>query len=184
MRPTSDHLLVDAALLGSRAAFEELYGRHGDSVYAFAIEATGSEDEALSITQDVFIAAWTNLEKISLGTGSVLPWLLTAAQFRCNHAARRAGRRPKTVDIADYVLTQVDTDSLESTVDAGQLLDRIEKEVSTMTPLDARVFRALIHDGLSYGEAASQIGISVDSVTKRMKRVRSRLRDSFKGERL
>ncbi|MEA9986810.1 RNA polymerase sigma factor [Subtercola sp. RTI3] len=177
-----DHLLVDAALLGDTEAFSGLYDRYVATVFDYAYQVTGDDDEALSITQDVFTAAWTNLAKISLGTGSILPWLLTAAQFRCQHAARRAGRRIPTVDITEYERDGSEVDDLDMKVHAQFLLHRIEKEVDLMPTLDATVYRALIHDGLSYDETATLAGISVASVTKRMKRVRARLRKAFREE--
>jgi RNA polymerase sigma factor (sigma-70 family) len=181
---SSDHLLVDAALLGNRAAFDELYLRYADVIFSYALETLGERDAAVSVTQDVFNAAWSRLDAISLGTGSILPWLLEAARNFCLHAARKARRQVNTVSIAEYEGHEIDPDGLDERINAQHLLGRIEAEVARMPALDAQVYRLLIHEGRSYAEAAAAIGISTASVTKRLGRVRARLRKQFDGERL
>jgi len=48
---------VRRAATGDHSAFERLYRRHVDRVYALALRMTG-EDLAEDLTQEVFIRAW------------------------------------------------------------------------------------------------------------------------------
>ena len=56
--------LVCAAQAGNREAFGELYRRYERSVYAIAVRRMGNHEEAMELTQDVFIQAMTKLAQL------------------------------------------------------------------------------------------------------------------------
>lgn len=182
MSPLADHLLVEAALLGDRRAFELIYRRYGDAVFTFAHEAIGDADDAASVTQDVFTVTWDKLDRVSLASGSLWPWLAGVARGEVANVLRKRARRPLHVDIEEYAGLLVDEVSVSDRVTAHQLLDRLQRRVAEMPPLDARVFECLVTEGLSYEETAARLGISVGNVGKRMNRVRTVLRKARREE--
>jgi RNA polymerase sigma-70 factor (ECF subfamily) len=68
-------------------SFEELYRRHVQAVFRFALSVTGDRAAAEDVTSDVFLALYRNLNTID---ESLLPgWLLTAARNRARDVWRR-----------------------------------------------------------------------------------------------
>jgi RNA polymerase sigma factor (sigma-70 family) len=61
-------------------SFEDLYRRHVQAVFRFALSITGDKETAEDITSEAFVALYKNLASID---ESLLPgWLLTVARNR------------------------------------------------------------------------------------------------------
>jgi RNA polymerase sigma-70 factor, ECF subfamily len=68
-------------------SFEDLYRRHVQSVFRFAMSVTGNREEAEDLTSEAFLALHRNLGSIDQ---SLLPgWLLTVVRNRARDAWRR-----------------------------------------------------------------------------------------------
>ncbi len=183
MPSTSDHLLIEASLLGDKKAFELLYTRHRQAIYAYALALVQDPDAAESVTTDTFVTAWHKRAEIAREVRQIREWLLKTASNNSKNANRRAGRRMQTVDIIEYEQIPVESDPTDAQFDTQDLLHRIGEEVRNMPPGDAALFRALILEERPQEEIAAALGISVAAVKMRMKRIRGRLRDKFPGER-
>jgi len=67
--------------------FEDLYRRHVQSVFRFAMSVTGNREEAEDLTSEAFLALHRNLASIDQ---SLLPgWLLTVVRNRARDGWRR-----------------------------------------------------------------------------------------------
>src|SRR6185295_9293464 len=68
-------------------SFEDLYRRHVQAVFRFAMSVTGSREEAEDLTSEAFLALHRNLGAIDQ---SLLPgWLLTVVRNRARDGWRR-----------------------------------------------------------------------------------------------
>lgn len=184
MSTLTDRLLVEAALLGDRGAFDRLYHRYARLVYEAALGALGDADESATVTQDVWVITWNKLDRVDVGSGTILPWLLGVAAGEIRNAGRRLGRRPDVTGLESFQGVDPDPDPVHTSVSTGQLLAAIDREVSALTPKDAAVYRCLIDDGLSYEETATRLGMTAGNVGKRMNRVRSHLKKRLAEDRL
>ena len=69
-------------------AFEEIYRRHGDSVFRFTCRLVGQRAVAEEITADVFLTLYERIDDIDVAQ---LPgWLFTVARHRAMDYWRRA----------------------------------------------------------------------------------------------
>lgn len=184
MSIATDRLLVEAALLGDRGSFDRLYHRYARVVYDAAQAALGDSDESATVVQDVWVITWNKLDRVDVGTGTILPWLLGVAEGEIRNAGRRLGRRPDLAGLDARRDGVPDPDPVHTSVTTTQLLAAIEREVAAMTPKDAAVYRCLIVDGLSYEETATRLGMTTGNVGKRMNRVRSHLKKRLAEDRL
>lgn len=75
----SDEALVDEVRTGSTLAFGLLMKRHEKCVYRIAYGYTRSPDQAMDVTQNVFLKAHHNIDSYG-GTGTVAAWLMTIAR--------------------------------------------------------------------------------------------------------
>lgn len=96
----SDHDLVQEARAGSRAASELLMRRYERGVYRVCLSMTRDPDDALDLTQDALLKAFSKLDSFS-GRGSFQGWLLQVANRTCLNWLRTRKRRGETEELTD-----------------------------------------------------------------------------------
>src|SRR5579862_6473618 len=90
----SDEELHRAALAGSGEAMAALYQRHGGLVYRFTLQMSRDAAVAEEITQEVFLALLTRIDRFDAGRGALSTWL-------CGIARRQFWKRLEKNDAAD-----------------------------------------------------------------------------------
>jgi RNA polymerase sigma-70 factor (ECF subfamily) len=73
-----DHILIEEVRGGSTGAFEEIMKRYQRLVYATCIAYARSREDALDITQNVFVKVYEKVDSFR-GSGSFKAWLLSIA---------------------------------------------------------------------------------------------------------
>src|SRR5271154_5549296 len=76
----SDGELHRAARAGSGEAMAELYRRHGGLVYRFTLRMSRDVAAAEEITQNVFLALLTQIDRFDAARGSMSTWLCGIAR--------------------------------------------------------------------------------------------------------
>jgi RNA polymerase sigma factor (sigma-70 family) len=85
MTETPDDDLVLACRDGDRRAFNELVRRYQKRVFHVVLGLVRNSDDALDITQDVFIRAWKGIDRFK-GQAKVFTWLYRiAVNLSLNH---------------------------------------------------------------------------------------------------
>jgi RNA polymerase sigma-70 factor (ECF subfamily) len=118
--------MIEAAQLDSRR-FAELYARHFDRVYAFAVTRTENRGDAEEVTAETFARALRNLGRFEWRGVPFAAWLLQIA----SHAAadqRRRRRREAPLDEAGdgaAALRATDLADVEERADLFALVDRL-----------------------------------------------------------
>lgn len=88
----SDLDLASRACDGDRAAFAEIVGRHGTSVFSFLIRRVETVQDAEDMFQATCLRAWMRMEEFDPRRGSLLAWLLVIAGSQARDAARVSRR--------------------------------------------------------------------------------------------
>lgn len=172
---TSDAALVRAAAEGSEFAFRTLYRAYVRPVYWIARGLVGNAADAEDVVQETFLAAWRKLRDLELAGDSLLPWLATICRLQSANRIRRQQRdRARTAGEADDTLPA--TVDVEQQVVTADLVERILREVATLSPLDREIFRLCAAEGYAYQAAADQLGVTHATVRNRLSRLRTRLR--------
>src|SRR5215469_9673873 len=76
----SDGELHRAALAGSSDAMAALYRRHGGLVYRFTLQMSRNAAIAEEITQEVFLALLTHIDRFDTDRGALSTWLCGIAR--------------------------------------------------------------------------------------------------------
>ena len=87
-----DHVLIEEVRTGAAGAFEEIMKRYERLVYLTCFPYAGSSDDALDITQNVFVKVYENATSFR-GTGSFKAWLLRIAHNEGLNWVRSHARR-------------------------------------------------------------------------------------------
>jgi RNA polymerase sigma-70 factor, ECF subfamily len=171
--------LVEQSRRGDLNAFDQLVARHYPRVYAVAQRLSSSPDDAADVAQEVFIAAWKQLNRFR-GHASFPTWLHAIALRQCALGARYARSRPVSLD--DLAAPEP-VASEGSSVQA--LFERREQETALHAAIDAlpRAQReaVVLHyfGGLTCAETAAAMGISAGAVMTHLFRARKTLRGAL-----
>jgi RNA polymerase sigma-70 factor (ECF subfamily) len=148
---------------------EELYTRYGPMVMRRCRQLLRDEDQALDVTQDVFVRVLQRQDELELRAPSSL--LYRIATNLCLNQLRHQRRAPQTSD-ERILLHLADMDDPEARMASRSLLSRLFRK----QPESSRTM-AVLHfvDGMTLEETAAEVGMSVSGVRKRLRALRATL---------
>jgi len=82
-------ILTEYGSSASKKAISELFRRYQERVYQWCYRYTGNHDNALDLSQEVFLGAYKNLKTFS-GRSSFSSWLYAIVRNRCVSAMRKS----------------------------------------------------------------------------------------------
>ncbi len=174
--------LVQRCAAGDDEASAELVSEHQRMVVQLAMNLLGDRDEALDLSQEVFLRVFRTIHTFR-GQSSLRTWIYRIAvnQARNRHRFWRRRRRADQVSLETHVAEHGDFAS-----DADRTPDRLlaQKELAARLqhaldhlPFDQRTAIVLREiDGLSYEEIAFSLGVAIGTVKSRLTRARQALR--------
>ena len=182
--------LVRRCASGDEAACADLVGEHQRMVVQLAISLLGDRDEALDLSQEVFLRVFRTIHRFR-GQSSLRTWIYRIAvnQARNRHRFWRRRHRADQVSLDQHVATHGEfLSGVELTPDrilAQKLLaDRLQRALDGL-PFDQRTAIVLREiDGLSYDEIAFSLGVAIGTVKSRLTRARQALRLQLREERI
>jgi RNA polymerase sigma-70 factor (ECF subfamily) len=178
-----EHSLIQRAQKGDHDAFAALVDEHQRYVYNLAFRVLKDENEALDLTQDTFVRAWTALPNFR-GQSQFRTWLYRITTNLCYN--RLPGLRRSLTDLGDDVLP----DMPETKETSSNPLREIESNEArayvheAIDRLDAH-YKLLIvmryHDELSYEEIAGLLNLPLGTVKNGLFRAKEKLRRALEG---
>lgn len=155
------------------AEFDRLYDEHAGRVYALCLRMTADPAEAESLTQDVFVRAWTRLSTFR-GESAIGTWLHRLAVNVVLGRRRGDTRRER------HVVLEEDPGTLPGAAVSGAPVDAridLERAIASL-PEGARTMLVL-HDieGYTHEEIAAMTGSAVGTTKAQLHRARRLLRE-------
>lgn len=164
-----DLLLVDRVLEGDEPAFQTLFARYYDKVFAIARGVLLDSDEAADAVQEIFTLVYRKLHRFDR-RARFSTWLFRIAVNRSIQQARKLKFRSKTVPLTDAI----DAPGEVPTVEAAD--PRIAQAMTGLAPGDRALLTLFYWDELSLTEIAESLGCSVNAAKTRLFRARERFR--------
>ncbi len=177
-RMRADEADVARARSGDTAAFAALVRRHQDRVFGFILRMLDARDEALELTQDVFVKAWQALPAWR-PEARFSTWLLQIAR----NAALDQLRRRRLIQFAplDNGLDVADTaPGPEACYGSRQRQVLLEHALQQIAAEHREILLLREVEDLSYGELAAVLGIAEGTVKSRLARARAALLQHFR----
>jgi RNA polymerase sigma-70 factor (ECF subfamily) len=137
-------------------AFDELYRRYVNRVYAYHLVRTGSREEAEDLTSQTFLAALEGLPAYRR-QGSFAVWLFSIARRKLADHYRRPA--PMPLEMAENL-----NGLLEDDVDHKLRLDAINRTLQTMDPERVEALSLRVYGQLSSAEIAHLLSRSEGAV--------------------
>jgi RNA polymerase sigma-70 factor (ECF subfamily) len=181
-RRTEDEETDDADLVRQAyrqpAAFEPLYLRYRDRVFAYCAYRLTDTAEAEDAASAVFLKALHALPDFRDREGSFRTWLFRIAHNEVADRYRRRTRRPEAS--LDLVAGLIDpAASPEEVALAADAASRLRALLGTLPPREREVLELRLA-GLSTTEIASVLGIREQSVWTAQSRALARMRDALR----
>jgi RNA polymerase sigma-70 factor, ECF subfamily len=174
--------LVQRCASGEEAAYAELVTDHQRMVVQLAVNLLGDRDEALDLSQEVFLKVFRTIHRFR-GQSSLRTWIYRIAvnQARNRHRFWRRRHRADQVSLDAHVAAHGEFLSgglsrPDRVLDQKELANRLQRALDHL-PFDQRTAIVLREvDGLSYEEIAFSLGVAIGTVKSRLTRARQALR--------
>ena len=179
-----DRNLVRGLKAGNASAFKELFDAYSSLVYSVALRMLQDRKDAEDVTQDVFLQAYKSLRHFR-GESQVSTWLYRiTVNLSLNFQRARKHRQqlfiPKAAGDSDPTEGDRQISGFAGPADENPSIKleeretgRIVQEAINSLPDQQRVALMLHHyEGLSYGEIAKVMDVTVASVESRLHRAK------------
>ena len=181
--------LVQRCAARDEAACAELVAEHQRMVVQLAVNLLGDRDEALDLSQEVFLRVFRTIHRFR-GQSSLRTWIYRIAvnQARNRHRFWRRRHRNDQVPLEVHVATHGEFASTlgnepDRLLEQKELGERLQRALDRL-PFDQRTAIVLREiDGLSYDDIAFSLGVALGTVKSRLTRARQALRDDLRTER-
>ena len=179
--------LIRRCTAGDEVACADLVAEHQRMVFSLALHLLGDRDEALDLSQEVFLRVFRTLANFR-GQSALRTWIYRIVINQARNRQRWWRRRHRSSQVSlDVHLQQCGDVESKGTALPDRLLASKETASRIWQALDRLPFdqrTALILrevDGLRYEEIAFSLGIAVGTVKSRLTRARQALRAELLG---
>jgi RNA polymerase sigma-70 factor (ECF subfamily) len=179
--------LIERCTAGDETACADLVAAHQRMVYGLAYNLLGDRDEALDVSQEVFLRVFRTLSQFR-GQSALRTWIyrIVVNQVRNRQRWWRRRHRSDVVSLDEHLRHYGDVEAkrevlpdrlLASKETASRIWDAMDR-----LPFDQRTALVLREvDGLKYEEIAYSLEIAVGTVKSRLTRARQALRSELLG---
>ncbi len=170
---SSEETLVYEILSGDANAYAPLVKRYQKPIFNLMLRMTGSEEDAVDLTQETFVRAYEKLEKFN-PSAPFFPWLYTMGLNLARDFLRRANRSPiDPYESENGCSSEFNQDErLADQIDIQEVQEKLQ-----LLPVDYREALLLrFHEGLSISEVACALGLSLSGAKMRIHRGLLKLR--------
>ncbi len=169
---------IDQVKAGNARAFETLYNKYKQPVYALCLRSTRDAADAEDLTQEVFLQVYRRISSLR-HSGAFKSWLFrVATNIILMHARRRKALPTVLQYIVDYE-TSAMVDLVEALISPGcEPTERIALARAISDLPKCRRAVLLLHDiqGMSHREIAASLGVSLSTTKSNLSRAHHQLR--------
>ena len=178
-----DAQLIDEVEKGNQAAFDILFSKYNNKLYASLLAFTKSQDLAEDLTQKTFIRVWKKIETFR-GDSSLFTWIYRIAinLAKNEFSSKQAKNQGITDNIDDTYDLESSVSSPESHAIEAESMQAVMGFITSL-PTDLREAISLREfDGKSYEEIAQITGSPIGTVRSRIFRAREEILNFMKEE--
>lgn len=178
-----EQVLINKASKGDGEAFEVLVSRYEKNVYSLAYRLVSDREDALDITQDVFLKAYQALPRFR-GESRFSTWIHRVCVNASLDYLRKKQKLPayslnEPISLKESSVTREVEDESGNVQDSVEMRDLGEAVLAVLKELEPD-HRAVITlcdiQGYSYQEISDMLGLSIGTVKSRLHRARNMVR--------
>ena len=171
--PDSDEsLLIAVGDDQDRAAFNTLFTRFSNRIYAMGMKLTRNDQLAHDLVQEAMLTVWQKAPLYDLDRGTAQSWIFTLTRNRCFDILRKMKRQPATVSADDIWPQEGDGDGQLVHEEEGTMeveVSKIESFYGNLPAAQRAVIEQIyIHDR-THEEAAAVLDIPLGTLKSRLR---------------
>jgi RNA polymerase sigma-70 factor (ECF subfamily) len=182
-----DLALVEKFLAGDRRAFEALFDKYREKVYRIAFRFVRNREDALEVTQEVFLRVYQSLAKFKTDS-KFFTWLYRVAVNRAIDFTRSSKARPaRDLDQALLESQEFEAPGGRRVPDPAEMVEekefreKLAQAVNLLSEKHRTVFLLHAQENLSYKEIAQVAECSIGTVMSRLFYARRKLQELLAG---
>ncbi len=177
--PETEATLIQRAQKGDHDAFAALVDEHQRYVYNLALRVVKDENEALDLTQETFIRAWTALPNFK-GQSQLRTWLYRIVTNLCYN--RLPNLRRSLNDLGDDVMEDLPESNFNTPArefESNETSRYLHRAIDDLDPNYKLLITLRYQDELSYDEIASTLNLPLGTVKTGIFRAKAQLRNAL-----
>lgn len=187
MKPLQDDALIRRAAAKDAEAFEQLMLLHEKSVYNICYRMSNSADDALDLSQEVFLKLWRTLAQYQFDA-AFTTWLYRLTQNVCLDHLRREKRRqhgsltlaaPELADEGEELSVPDPAPLPEEQVLFREQHETLQAAMAQLPAEQREVLQLRVVQGLAYEQIAEIMSLPVGTVKSRLSRARMQLKQQL-----
>jgi RNA polymerase sigma-70 factor, ECF subfamily len=174
-----EQTLIRRAQKGDQDAFAALVDEHQRYIYNLALRVLKDENEALDLTQETFVRAWTALPNFR-GQSQFRTWLYRIATNLCYN--RLPNLRRSLNDLGDDVMEEIpetNNDNPVHEIESVETKNHLYKAIDALDTSYKLLITLRYQNELSYDEIASTLNLPLGTVKTGIFRAKEQLRKSL-----
>ncbi len=156
--PESDTSLLKAIASGDEFAFRQFYDHWSGRIHAFAFKLSNSEELADELLQEVFIRIWQHRQKLA-DVENAQAYLFQMARNQTFTLLKQIAREEQVLNDYAAGLSELDNGT-QSKLEVSEYHALLTKAMEQLSPKQQEVYTLCQLEGLSYQQAADQLGLS------------------------
>lgn len=172
--------LVRLCQNGDMAAFEQLFHKYQERVYGTALRMMSNKEDALDLTQEIFLKAYQNIHKFK-STSAFSTWLYRLSVNLCIDELRKRKRLANTVPLEEAV-SQADANTPEDYAISKDRERQVWEALNSLKEKERAIIILRDMEGLSYKEIAEVFKCSLGRVKSRLHEARQSLKAILETE--
>lgn len=184
--PESDESLLIA--VGNKQctdAFNELFNRFSNKVFAHGMKITRNEQLSKDLVQEAMLKVWQKAPLYDLDRGTAQSWIFTLTRNRCFDMLRKQKRQPSTVSADDIWPAEFDDFESHSMIDHDFIeveIAQIEKFLVQLPSAQQTVVEQIYLLDRTHEEAAAILKIPLGTLKSRLRLAMGKLRQLIGNE--
>lgn len=179
-----DNQIIEMLFKRDEAGISAIERKYGESCLKMAENILGNKQDAEECVNDAYLGVWNSIppEKPTPFSAFLYRILrnLSLKKLTFNRAEKRSAMFEELVSEVEDFLPAAET--VESRVEQRELSAAIDDFLATLTPDNRKIFIQRYWFSESYGEIASDMGISESTVSMRLVRTKNKMK-KFLSER-
>ena len=179
-----DSRIIEMLFARDEGGISAIEAKYGESCRKIAANILGNEQDAEECVNDTYLGVWNSIPPENPKPFSSFLYKilrnLSLKKLTFNRAAKRSAMFEELVSEVEDFLPAAET--VESRVEQRELSAAIDDFLATLTPDNRKIFIRRYWFSESYGEIASDMGISESTVSMRLVRTKNKMK-KFLSER-
>ncbi|MEI7501104.1 MAG: RNA polymerase sigma-70 factor [Bacteroidota bacterium] len=161
----------------TKADFELMFKAHYSALCSYAHGFLKDPDAAEEVVQEVMFRVWTGRESIVIET-SLRSYLFRAVRNGCMNVLKHLNIREEYKSFREREMGETQR-SKEDEMIVSELEQKIREAIDRLPFERRKVFILSRYDGLTYGQIAEKLGLSVKTVENQMGKALKTLREEL-----